>query len=84
MVYTKLPARYTKGTLKLRKRLRLPEGAAVRVTVAFDQPKAKRARKTKRKYTYPNRPLPRHTLRALAGIVSLGGDALADSESLYD
>lgn len=84
MVYTKLPARYTKGTLKLHKRLRLPEGAVVRVTVMFGQPKTKRAKTTKRKYTYPNRPLPRHTLRAISGIVSLGGDALADSESLYD
>jgi hypothetical protein len=48
--FPRLPARYSKGTLKL----------------------------------YPNRPLPRHTLRAISGMASLGGDALADSEALYD
>ena len=82
--YPNLPARYSKGTLKLRRPLRLPEGTEVRVTVTVAQPEAKARRRTRRKYLYPSRPLPRHTLRAIAGIVSLGGDALADSEALYD
>jgi hypothetical protein len=33
---------------------------------------------------YPTRLLPAETLQDLVGIVSLGGDALADSEALYD
>ena len=80
--YPNLPARYSKGTLKLRRRLRLPEGTEVRVTITVAGAKPRRA--ARRQYTYPNRPLPAHTLQAIAGIASLGGDALADSEALYD
>jgi predicted DNA-binding antitoxin AbrB/MazE fold protein len=82
--YPNLPARYSKGTLKLRRRLRLPEGTEVRVTITVDQREGKPRIRARRKYQYPSRPLARHTLRALSGIVSLGGNALADSEALYD
>jgi hypothetical protein len=33
---------------------------------------------------YPTRPQPPETLTQLVGLVALGGDALADSEALYD
>ncbi len=81
--YPNLLARYSKGTLKLRRRLRLPEGAEVRVTVMV-APSGAPARRARRKYRYPNRPLPPQTLRTLTGLASLGGNALADSEALYD
>jgi len=80
--YPDLLARYSKGTLKLRTPLKLPEGAEVRVTV---RPLEQKRHKThKRGYLYPTRSLPPGTLARITGIVSLGGDALADSEALYD
>jgi predicted DNA-binding antitoxin AbrB/MazE fold protein len=82
--YPNLPARYTKGTLKLRRRLRLPEGTEVRVSITLPQSKSRTRRLARRQYTYPTRSLPPHTLQAIAGMASLGGDALADSEALYD
>ncbi|HEV8714880.1 MAG TPA: hypothetical protein VGX03_18875 [Candidatus Binatia bacterium] len=33
---------------------------------------------------YPTRPQPPETLTRLIGLVAVGGDALADSEALYD
>ena len=82
--YPNLRARYSKGTLKLSRRLRLPDGAEVRVTVTPLEDRPKRRKTGKRNYTYPTRPLPPGTLERISGIVSLGGDALADSEALYD
>ena len=82
--YPNLPARYSKGTLKLRKRLRLPDGAEVRVTVVPVKADTRGRRPARRGYRYPNRTLPWANLKQLSGIVSLGGDALADSEALYD
>jgi predicted DNA-binding antitoxin AbrB/MazE fold protein len=82
--YPNLPARYSKGTLKLRKPLRLPDGTEVRMTVVLATAKSKRRKLRRRDYTYPTRSLPPGTLARLSGIVSLGGDALADSEALYD
>ncbi len=82
--YPNLRARYSKGALKLRRPLRLPDGTEVQVSITTLSPKPKKRRVSKRKPAYPNRPLPMHHLDRLAGIVSLGGDALADSEALYD
>jgi len=82
--YPNLPARYSKGTLKLRRRLRLPDGTDVRVTVIPVAAASKRRKATRRRYLHPNRTLPWANLKQLSGIVSLGGDALADSEALYD
>jgi predicted DNA-binding antitoxin AbrB/MazE fold protein len=82
--YPNLPARYSKGTLKLRRRLRLAEGTEVRVTITVNQREAKPRIRARRKYLYPSRPLALHTLREISGMVSLGGNALTDSEALYD
>ncbi len=81
--YPNLPARYSKGTLKLGHPLNLPEGAQVRVSVTLDN--QSHPRKTgKRSYRSPNRSLPPQRLADVAGLVSLGGDALADAEAIYD
>jgi len=79
--YPNLPARYSKGNLKLRRPLRLPDGTEVRVSVTVASSKTQTRRPIRRRYLYPNRPLPPHTLKAIAGVASLGGDALADSEA---
>jgi hypothetical protein len=81
--YPNLRAHYHKGTLKLKTPLKLPEGTEVRVSVALVTPRPRR-RSARRLYSYPNRPLASQSLPRLAGKVSLGGDALGDSEALYD
>ena len=80
--YTKVPARYSKGTLKLRTPLKLPEGAEVRVTVMPVEQKKRKAHK--RSGRHPTRAVSWDSLQRLTGVVSLGGDALADSEALYE
>ena len=81
--YLNVRARYSKGTLKLKKMLRLPDGAEVNLTITPLETGAAR-RKAKPRLEHPTRLLPAETLQDLVGIVSLGGDALADSEALYD
>lgn len=82
--YPNLRARYSKGTLKLRRPLKLPDGTEVRVSVALARSAPVRRKRTRRRYAYPTRPLPARKLTRLTGIVALGGDALADSEALFD
>lgn len=81
--FAALPALYSKGTLKLRKRLDLPEGVEVRVTVSTQATKPSR-RAAKRKHQYPTRVIGWDKLDKLTGIASLGGDAVADSKAVYD
>jgi predicted DNA-binding antitoxin AbrB/MazE fold protein len=83
-VYPTVRARYTKGILKLRKPLKLAEGTEVQVTVTPVETAPTPRRKAKPRFTTPTRALPPGTLAELDGLVSLGGDALADSEALYD
>ncbi|MCC7362306.1 MAG: antitoxin family protein [Anaerolineales bacterium] len=80
--YSNLPARYSKGNLRLRRQLNLPEGTEVRVTIKSAARRTRRG--VKRAYQYPTRVVAWEVLDRLTGIVSLGGDALADSEVLYD
>ena len=80
--YPDLLAHYSRGTLKLQTPLELPEGTEVRVIVMPVEQKKRKSHK--RKYRYPNRAVPWGSLKRLTGIVSLGGDAVADSEALYD
>jgi hypothetical protein len=82
--YMNLRARYSQGALELNTPLDLPEGAEVIVRVTLLPPRSRPRRLTRRLFTYPNRPLSPHHLAGLVGIVSLGGDALADSEAIYD
>ncbi len=82
--YQNVHARYSKGTLKLKKPLRLPDGAEVTLTITPVKAPARPHRAAKHPYLYPTRTVPWEALDALVGIVSLGGDALADGEALYD
>ena len=81
--YLNVRARYSKGTLKLKKMLRLPDGAEVSLTITPLEAELAR-RQAKPRLKYPTRLLPAETLQDLVGIVSLGGDALADSEAVCD
>ncbi len=81
-VYLNRRARYSKGTLKLRAPLKLPEGTEVRVTVTPLET-ARKSRNARPKYKSPTRTVSWDDLKAISGIVSLGGDAVADSEALY-
>lgn len=76
VAYPNLRARYSKGTLKLRRPLKLADGTEVRGNVAVAHSAPARRMRTRRRYAYPTRPLPARK----TGIVALGGDALADSE----
>jgi hypothetical protein len=69
------------GMLVLQDPLNLPEGAQVQLDVklmsaAADSPVTPGA--------YPNRFVPAACFDALIGLIPVGGDALADSEALYD
>jgi hypothetical protein len=82
--YPNLRARYANGTLKLNRQLRLPDGTEVRVSVTPLPRRTSRGLPARRRYLHPNRPVPLTHLERLAGAISLGGDALKDSEALYD
>lgn len=65
------------GVLRLLTPLELPEGAHVSVIVfptLLDQVKL----------AYPTQLVPAKKLDDLSDLVAIGGDALADSEALYD
>jgi hypothetical protein len=65
---------YQNGALTLLDPLDLPEGSWVQVDVHLTATEA----------ALPLRTLPARRLRPLVGVASLGGDAVADSEALYD
>lgn len=77
---THVHAIHHEGVLKLLTPLKLPEGAQVSVIVfstALDQTQAPElARQT--------RLMPAKKLDNLTSLVAIGGDALVDSEALYD
>lgn len=80
--YPSVRAIYRAGVLQLLEPLALPDGAEVRVHVeSSSQPNHPTRQGTG---VYPNNPQPASTLRALRGIAAVGGDALAESEALYD
>ena len=67
------------GMLKLLDLLELPEGAQVHLYVQFTSPEL-----TDIGLVYPTRLVSAERLDNLTGLVEVGGDALADSEALYD
>jgi predicted DNA-binding antitoxin AbrB/MazE fold protein len=79
---------YRDGRLQLLEPIDLPEGAEVWVELQVGpQPVAEATRRwesVERGPVYPTRDQPPETLARLIGLVAVGGDALADSEALYD
>ena len=77
----RVPAIYEKGTLRLLEPLDLPEHTQVTVTVSRTRGKGKPERP---RAVHPTRPQPLSSLEPLIGTMPAGGDALKDSEALYD
>ena len=50
----------------------------------FSQPQLEQETTIPRGSLYPTRPQPPASLTRLIGVVAIGGDALAESEALYD
>ena len=71
------------GVLELLDALDLPEGAEVRLSIRPEQPVGK-DNSPAAAFVYPTRLVPAERLRALTSVIEAGGDALADSEALYD
>jgi len=83
MVYPPVRAIYQNGILRLLDPLKLPEGAQVRLQISLaSSDVSDKAWATA--FVYPTRSVPVERLDSLTGLVAIGGDALADSEALYD
>lgn len=79
---TLVRAIHHKGVLRLLTEVALPEGAQVSVIV-FDKP-LDEAPSADAGGRHPTRLVPAERLDRLTGLVAVGGDAVADSEALYD
>jgi predicted DNA-binding antitoxin AbrB/MazE fold protein len=79
----RVPAVYEKGVLRLLEPLDLPEHSKLTVTVKVSKVHEE-ARACRPRAQYPTRPQPLSLLRPLIGSMPAGGDALGDSEALYD
>ena len=77
----RVPAVYEKGVLRLLEPLDLP--AHTKLTVKVSKTR-ERARTSRPRAQYPTRPQPLSSLKPLIGSMPAGGDALKDSEALYD
>ena len=80
---------YRDGTLQLLEPVDLPEGAEVWIALRVVEPQPRTQTPSphgvgQRGLSYPTRPQPPETLVRLIGLVAVGGNALADSEALYD
>ena len=79
----RVPAVYEKGVLRLLEPLDLPEHTKLTVTVKVSKTR-EWARTSRPRAQYPTRPQPLSSLKPLIGSMPAGGDALKDSEALYD
>lgn len=77
--YTNVRAVYHDGVLTILDPLALPDGAEVQLDIHMQEEARPRT-----EYVYPTVLVPAEALTPLIGIVEVGGDALADSEGLYD
>jgi predicted DNA-binding antitoxin AbrB/MazE fold protein len=80
---THVRAVHRDGVLELLTPLQLPEGARVSVIV-LETPSNEADRPQAVELAYPTRLVPADRLDKLTNLVEIGGDALADSEALYD
>jgi predicted DNA-binding antitoxin AbrB/MazE fold protein len=81
--YPEVRAVHQSGVLKLLDALELPKGAQVRLSIRSILPRTPE-RLGAANLVYPTRLVSADRLNALTDLVSIGGDALADSEALYD
>ena len=81
-VYTEVRAVHRHGVLTLLDALELPEGAEVWLSIESVLPDTNE--KLTPTLVHPTRLIPAAKLDALTGLIEVGGDALADSEALYD
>jgi predicted DNA-binding antitoxin AbrB/MazE fold protein len=79
----RVPAVYEKGVLRLLEPLDLPEHTKLTVTVKVSKTH-ERVCTFPPRAQYPTRPQPLSLLEPLIGSMPAGGDALKDSEALYD
>ena len=82
-VYPEVRAVHHDGVLELLDALELPEGAQVRLSIQSILP-LQSDELSAAALVYPTRLVSADKLDALTGLVEVGGDALADSEALYD
>ncbi len=80
-LHTNVRAIYHAGVFTLLEPVALPDGAQVQLDVRLTEP-------AKAQYkpppVHPNTFVSATTLDALTGVVATGGDALGDTEALYD
>ena len=79
----RVPAIYEKGHLRLLEPLDLPEHTQLTVTISVPEDR-QQAASTRRYSPCPTRALSLLLLEPLIGTMPAGGDALRDSEALYD
>ena len=79
----RVPAVYEKGVLRLLEPLDLPEHTRLTVTVRVSRAR-EQAHTSRPRAQHPTRPQPLSSLEPLIGVMPAGGDALQDSEALYD
>jgi predicted DNA-binding antitoxin AbrB/MazE fold protein len=77
-VYPQIRAVHHDGVLELLDPIELPEGARVRLQIQSVLPGESA------KLTFPTRLVSADKLDRLTALIEAGGDALADSEALYD
>jgi predicted DNA-binding antitoxin AbrB/MazE fold protein len=82
-VYPQVRAIHHDGVLRLLDPLELPDGAQVRLFVQL-VPSDLTSEIPAIELVYPTRLVSAERLDNLTGLVEVGGDALADSEALYD
>ena len=80
---THVRAIHRDGVLELLTPLELPEGAQVSVIVLQTLP-GQAGQPQEVELAYPTRLVPAKKLDDLTDLIAIGGDALADSEALYD
>jgi predicted DNA-binding antitoxin AbrB/MazE fold protein len=79
VIHSQIRAVHHKGVLELLDPVELPEGAEVRLFIQSRPSEVADVR-----LRFPTRLVSAEKLDSLTGLIQVGGDALADSEALYD